>query len=115
MPPLSRRARKIPVQVHLLFIRQSFFNDSVIFSAEIYSTEFLGISHWYDYMARCNVDFVVMMMNLYDSFFFFAQSCDADPAALAKYVVALLRKEKSKADLKDLCIDQLEVFLSKGS
>ena len=42
-------------------------------------------------------------------------SCDADPVALAKYVVALLRKEKPKADLKGLCIDQLEVFLSKGN
>ena len=41
-------------------------------------------------------------------------SCDADPAALAKYVVALLRKDKPKSDLKDLCIDQLEVFLAKG-
>ena len=41
-------------------------------------------------------------------------SCDADPAALAKYVVALLRKDKPKSDLKDLCVDQLEVFLAKG-
>lgn len=41
-------------------------------------------------------------------------SCDADPAALAKYVVALLRKDKPKSALKELCVDQLEVFLSKG-
>lgn len=41
--------------------------------------------------------------------------CDADPAALAKYVVALLRKEKPRSALKELCIDQLEVFLAKGS
>lgn len=41
-------------------------------------------------------------------------SCDADPAALAKYVVALLRKDKPKSALKELCIDQLEVFLAKG-
>lgn len=41
-------------------------------------------------------------------------SCDADPTALSKYVVALLRKEKPKAALKELCIDQLEVFLAKG-
>ena len=40
--------------------------------------------------------------------------CDADPAALAKYVVALLRKEKPKSALRELCIDQLEVFLAKG-
>ncbi len=40
--------------------------------------------------------------------------CDADPVALAKYVVALLRKDKPKAALKELCIDQLEVFLAKG-
>lgn len=41
-------------------------------------------------------------------------SCDADPAALAKYVVALLRKEKPKSALRELCVDQLEVFLAKG-
>jgi hypothetical protein len=46
--------------------------------------------------------------------FFFFDSCDADPAALAKYVVALLRKEKPKAALRELCVDQLEVFLAKG-
>ena len=40
--------------------------------------------------------------------------CDADPAALAKYVVALLRKEKPKSALRELCVDQLEVFLAKG-
>ena len=45
---------------------------------------------------------------------FLVSSCDADPAALAKYVVALLKKDKPKAALKDLCIDQLEVFLAKG-
>ncbi|XP_019862843.1 PREDICTED: RNA-binding protein 27-like [Amphimedon queenslandica] len=39
--------------------------------------------------------------------------CDADPAALSKYIVALLRKEKPRSALKDLCINQLEVFLSK--
>ncbi|XP_065832512.1 RNA-binding protein 26-like isoform X2 [Oscarella lobularis] len=38
--------------------------------------------------------------------------CDADPAALAKYVLALLKKNKSDEQLKELCIDQLEVFLS---
>lgn len=44
----------------------------------------------------------------------FAYSCDADPVALAKYVVALLRKEKPKSALRELCVDQLEVFLAKG-
>lgn len=38
--------------------------------------------------------------------------CDADPAALAKYVVALVKKDKPMDELKDICIDQLEVFLS---
>lgn len=38
--------------------------------------------------------------------------CDADPAALAKYVVALVKKDKPMQELKDICIDQLEVFLS---
>ncbi|XP_065932682.1 RNA-binding protein 26 isoform X2 [Magallana gigas] len=36
---------------------------------------------------------------------------DADPASLAKYVVALVKKDKVDKDLKEVCIDQLEVFL----
>eukprot|EP00794_Sanderia_malayensis_P007433 gene7433-8255_t len=37
--------------------------------------------------------------------------CDADPSALAKYVVALLKKEKPLKELQDVCMDQLDVFL----
>lgn len=37
--------------------------------------------------------------------------CDADPSALAKYVVALVKKDKTEKELKALCIDQLDVFL----
>lgn len=43
-----------------------------------------------------------------------ACSCDADPSALAKYVAALVKKDKSEKELKALCIDQLDVFLQKG-
>uniref|UniRef100_A0A8C6LL86 RNA binding motif protein 26 n=1 Tax=Nothobranchius furzeri TaxID=105023 RepID=A0A8C6LL86_NOTFU len=39
--------------------------------------------------------------------------CDADPSALAKYVVALVKKDKSEKELKALCVDQLDVFLQK--
>uniref|UniRef100_A0A4W4F6B6 RNA binding motif protein 26 n=1 Tax=Electrophorus electricus TaxID=8005 RepID=A0A4W4F6B6_ELEEL len=39
--------------------------------------------------------------------------CDADPSALAKYVVALVKKDKSDAELRALCVDQLDVFLQK--
>ncbi|KAK6325875.1 hypothetical protein J4Q44_G00052170 [Coregonus suidteri] len=39
--------------------------------------------------------------------------CDADPSALANYVVALVKKDKSETELKALCIDQLDVFLQK--
>lgn len=45
----------------------------------------------------------------------FNSSCDADPSALAKYVVALVKKDKSEKELKALCIDQLDVFLQKGN
>ncbi|XP_074522908.1 RNA-binding protein 26 isoform X2 [Halichoeres trimaculatus] len=41
--------------------------------------------------------------------------CDADPSALAKYVVALVKKDKSEKELKALCIDQLDVFLQKDT
>uniref|UniRef100_A0A3B3XLH1 RNA binding motif protein 27 n=1 Tax=Poecilia mexicana TaxID=48701 RepID=A0A3B3XLH1_9TELE len=39
--------------------------------------------------------------------------CDADPAALANYVVALVKKDKPEKELKALCADQLDVFLQK--
>lgn len=48
-------------------------------------------------------------------FLFIYSSCDADPSALAKYVVALVKKDKSEKELKALCIDQLDVFLQKGT
>ncbi|XP_045205677.2 RNA-binding protein 26-like [Mercenaria mercenaria] len=37
--------------------------------------------------------------------------CEADPSALAKYIVALVKKDKPLSDLKDSCTDQLDVFL----
>lgn len=45
----------------------------------------------------------------------FCFSCDADPSALAKYVVALVKKDKSEKELRALCVDQLDVFLQKGN
>ncbi|XP_029644206.1 RNA-binding protein 26 isoform X1 [Octopus sinensis] len=39
--------------------------------------------------------------------------CDADPAALAKYVVALVKKDKPENELNDNLIDQLDVFLQQ--
>uniref|UniRef100_A0A8C9V9R1 RNA binding motif protein 26 n=1 Tax=Scleropages formosus TaxID=113540 RepID=A0A8C9V9R1_SCLFO len=39
--------------------------------------------------------------------------CDADPSALAKYVLALVKKDKKEKELKALCVDQLDVFLQK--
>jgi len=37
--------------------------------------------------------------------------CDADPAALAKYVLALIKKDKSEKELRQSMTDQLDVFL----
>lgn len=51
---------------------------------------------------------------LIDCIFALNCSCDADPSALAKYVVALVKKDKTEKELKALCIDQLDVFLQKG-
>ncbi|XP_076344935.1 RNA-binding protein 26-like isoform X2 [Tachypleus tridentatus] len=39
--------------------------------------------------------------------------CEADPRALSKYVMALIKKDKPEKELKDNCLDQLEVFLQK--
>lgn len=58
---------------------------------------------------------IYLRLHCEEVFLFYAVcSCDADPVALAKYVVALLRKEKPKSALRELCVDQLEVFLAKG-
>lgn len=39
--------------------------------------------------------------------------CDADPAALAKYVIALIKKDRADDELKKSMIGQLEVFLQE--
>ncbi|XP_014259667.1 RNA-binding protein 26 isoform X2 [Cimex lectularius] len=39
--------------------------------------------------------------------------CDADPAALAKYVYALVKKDKPVEELRASMLDQLEVFLQR--
>jgi hypothetical protein len=45
---------------------------------------------------------------------FFLRRCDADPAALAKYVLALIKKDKSEEELHKIMVGQLEVFLENG-
>ena len=37
--------------------------------------------------------------------------CDADPAALSKYVLALIKKDKPLEDLKESMAQQMDVFL----
>lgn len=39
--------------------------------------------------------------------------CDADSSALARYVLALLKKEKPINDLKNVMVEQLDVFLAE--
>lgn len=46
--------------------------------------------------------------------YFFCCSCEADPGALAKYVIALVKKDKSPEVLRESMISQLEVFLQNG-
>jgi len=41
--------------------------------------------------------------------------CDADPAALAKYVLALIKKDKPDGELRQGMLDQLEVFLQQDT
>jgi hypothetical protein len=40
--------------------------------------------------------------------------CDADPAALAKYVYALVKKDKTLDELRFGMVEQLDVFLQQG-
>lgn len=39
--------------------------------------------------------------------------CDADSSALARYVLALLKKDKPEKELKRVMIEQLDVFLAE--
>lgn len=47
-------------------------------------------------------------------FFSHIFSCDADPDPLAKYVVALLKKDKTEQELEAVFLDQLDVFLQNS-
>lgn len=44
---------------------------------------------------------------------YFHSRCDADPSALARYVLALLKKEKPAKELKQCMQEQLDVFLGQ--
>jgi len=37
--------------------------------------------------------------------------CDADPGTLARYVAALIKKDKSKDELRKICLKKLQIFL----
>ena len=50
-----------------------------------------------------------MMVN--DYLLLISCRCDADPAALAKYVLALIKKDKPKDELKESMVQQMDVFL----
>ena len=58
----------------------------------------------------CNkiIHFVIFIYEYLQMYVF---SCDADPNALAKYVLALIRKDKPIEELKSSMISQMDVFL----
>ena len=41
--------------------------------------------------------------------------CDADPTALSKYVLALIKKDKAESELRDSMEQQMEVFLQDNT
>ena len=41
--------------------------------------------------------------------------CQADPVALAKYIMALIKKDRQEGELKDLCLEQLKAFLEDNT
>ena len=41
--------------------------------------------------------------------------CDADPSALSKYVLALIKKDKPESELRDSMTSQMEVFLQENT
>lgn len=52
-------------------------------------------------------------MAITDTSFLFCIRCDAEPTALARYVLALVAKDKPLDKLRENCIDRLEVFLDR--
>jgi len=36
--------------------------------------------------------------------------CDADPEPLSRYCLALVKKDKPESELREFCLDQLEMF-----
>ena len=47
----------------------------------------------------------------YHIFYLITDRCDADPQALSKYVLALIKKDKPIEELKSSMISQMDVFL----
>ena len=47
--------------------------------------------------------------------YFFSLRCDADPVALTKYVLALIKKDKAETELRDSMEQQMEVFLQENT
>ena len=43
-----------------------------------------------------------------------ADRCDADPETLAKYVIALVKKDRPDDDLREMCLKELHIFLKDG-
>jgi len=41
--------------------------------------------------------------------------CDADPSALSKYVLALIKRDKAESELRDSMTNQMEVFLQENT
>jgi hypothetical protein len=56
--------------------------------------------------------FLFFFKNLFQSYPSFDR-CDAEPIALARYVLALVAKDKPLDKLRENCIDRLEVFLDR--
>jgi len=65
-------------------------------------------------MARCNTRTIVCLIFRFHLVYFCFSRCDAEPIALARYVLALVAKDKPLDKLRENCIDRLEVFLDRG-
>ena len=60
-----------------------------------------------------NTSFVSQLTTVNFWLFFFR--CDADPSALSKYVLALIKKDKPESELRDSMTNQMEVFLQENT
>jgi hypothetical protein len=70
------------------------------------------VTGWLQHLNHCkSISYLISFSIIF--LFFSIIRCDAEPIALARYVLALVAKDKPLDKLRENCIDRLEVFLDR--